>query len=454
MVTGDLSPKRTLLFVLGMHRSGTSALTRSLSFLGFSLPTTTMAPNQNNRSGFWESQEIATLNEAILNDLNSSWYKDTYDPLGMVERDKFQRWVSKAAELLDSQYVRLELAAVKEPRLCRVAPVWIDAAKALGSDPTFLLVYRNPYEVALSLKARNEFDLAYAIDLWTSYTLDAERNSRGFPRACISYEQLLSSNGTMLNSALKDIGLTGYKWDQKSAQRVAAFLSPREYRQRAKDEHDRHLRDLNPIAYELYRLLSANELNKNANLVDDVRRRWEETRSRRYRRTHVSGKPRMAFEAVDTANGIAGMGDIETSITLLRANERIFPDSFQIPYRRAQLHMNLQQWSNAELAVRRAIGLENGRPDHHALLGEALRRQNRFKEAVKAMYEAIRLDGSWAPYRHQVGMILLMDGQYSEALLELNQAIELDSQNKSYAATMQGALEKWHNSQARTGSTT
>ena len=62
------------LLVLGMHRSGTSALTRTLSLLGAALPQQLMgAKEENNALGFWEPQAVYELNEALLRQLGSRW---------------------------------------------------------------------------------------------------------------------------------------------------------------------------------------------------------------------------------------------------------------------------------------------------------------------------------------------------------------------------------------------
>ena len=44
---------RTCLFVLGMHRSGTSALTRVLSIAGAKLPASLMDAGKGNNGGHW-----------------------------------------------------------------------------------------------------------------------------------------------------------------------------------------------------------------------------------------------------------------------------------------------------------------------------------------------------------------------------------------------------------------
>ena len=64
----------TAILVLGMHRSGTSALTRVLNLMGLDLPSGLMGPvENNNETGFWESQEIADIHDELLEEIGSSW---------------------------------------------------------------------------------------------------------------------------------------------------------------------------------------------------------------------------------------------------------------------------------------------------------------------------------------------------------------------------------------------
>jgi hypothetical protein len=45
---------RHLILVAGMHRSGTSALTRAINLAGVPLPNDLKGASPNNQDGFWE----------------------------------------------------------------------------------------------------------------------------------------------------------------------------------------------------------------------------------------------------------------------------------------------------------------------------------------------------------------------------------------------------------------
>jgi len=62
------------IIVLGMHRSGTSALTRTLNLLGCDISSQLRPPwPDNNETGFWEPLDISEMHEEMLRSVGSSW---------------------------------------------------------------------------------------------------------------------------------------------------------------------------------------------------------------------------------------------------------------------------------------------------------------------------------------------------------------------------------------------
>ena len=54
---------QTAVVVMGMHRSGTSAMTRVLNLLGLELNKGVMPPAEDNVAGFWEANPIVAIND-------------------------------------------------------------------------------------------------------------------------------------------------------------------------------------------------------------------------------------------------------------------------------------------------------------------------------------------------------------------------------------------------------
>jgi hypothetical protein len=184
---------RAAILVLGMHRSGTSAFTRTASLLGASFPSNLMPPSPgDNEKGFWESVDIYRLNNEILGSAGSSW-----DDWRRFNPDWFQSNVAAAfghtaQEILDRDFGSSSLFVLKDPRICRLLPFWVDVIRQANVEPRCLIPIRNPLEVAESLRCRNGFSLVKSLILWLRHVLDAEQDSRFLRRAFASYEGLLA----------------------------------------------------------------------------------------------------------------------------------------------------------------------------------------------------------------------------------------------------------------------
>lgn len=57
---------RACLLILGMHRSGTSAITAVLSFLGAVLPKNVMGSAPTNETGHWEPDRLIEVHDRML----------------------------------------------------------------------------------------------------------------------------------------------------------------------------------------------------------------------------------------------------------------------------------------------------------------------------------------------------------------------------------------------------
>src|SRR5580700_2050913 len=67
------SPKRQAILVLGMHRSGTSAVGGVISALGVAGPKTLMRPNRYNSRGHVESTPLTAAHDELLASAGSRW---------------------------------------------------------------------------------------------------------------------------------------------------------------------------------------------------------------------------------------------------------------------------------------------------------------------------------------------------------------------------------------------
>lgn len=226
----EAAARPVALFVLGMARSGTSALTRVLSLCGSALPAGMCGADGNNPRGYWEPRAAIMLNETILRRHDSNWY----DPTLRLQEDcafgaeESAAWVAEIAAYLRTLPVS-PLVVIKEPRITALSGLWFEAARQVGFDVAAVIAVRHPQEVVASTTryARTSPELSSA--LWLKYNLLAERHTRGIPRVFVEYGNLLDD----WHREVKRIGAAlDIDLDTADEGAIEEFLTPDLRRQR------------------------------------------------------------------------------------------------------------------------------------------------------------------------------------------------------------------------------
>src|SRR4051812_25388227 len=108
-----------------MHRSGTSAVTRVLGLLGLDLPHALLPPAKDNPLGYWEPQDIVEAHDRFLGDFGSA-----YDDVVGVRHTALAshgayELEQRLTEILKREFGESAAFVVKDPRICRLVPVWV-----------------------------------------------------------------------------------------------------------------------------------------------------------------------------------------------------------------------------------------------------------------------------------------------------------------------------------------
>lgn len=183
--------KRAIL-ILGMHRSGTSALTRIINLMGASGPRTLLPATSDNARGYWESAALTELNEKILRAGGVNWKSPKGMRIDRAYRLRRRGLGNRLHELIESEFEGRELIVLKDPRVSRLVDVYEKVLADLGYQVCPVLALRNPDEVVASIIKRDKFDKRHTERLWLRYTLDAERSTRHLPRVVVSYDALMA----------------------------------------------------------------------------------------------------------------------------------------------------------------------------------------------------------------------------------------------------------------------
>jgi hypothetical protein len=208
-----------------MHRSGTSAVTRVLNLLGAELPENLMPSAEDNPRGFWESRDLMMLHDEMLQAGGSSWDDWTRLSPDWLEPAIASGFRARLLALLEANFGRSRVFVVKDPRICRMMPLWRSVLREFGATVRVVIPVRNPVEVAASLGSRNGLSTAWCMLVWLRHVIDAERETRDLPRSVIRFRDLLHDRHQVLAVVRRRLGI---RWPRPIAavqREIDEFLS-------------------------------------------------------------------------------------------------------------------------------------------------------------------------------------------------------------------------------------
>lgn len=113
-----------------MHHSGTSAFARAIGLCG----AADRGTSRRQRRRFREPREIVALHDEALAASGASWGSLNPVPQPWFGSDAACRLQDRLAALIAAEYGDAPLIVVKDPRLCRVLPLWHKVLERVGID--------------------------------------------------------------------------------------------------------------------------------------------------------------------------------------------------------------------------------------------------------------------------------------------------------------------------------
>ncbi len=214
---------RRLILVLGMHRGGTSVATRGLAALGVSLGERLMPAHAINAKGFFEDLDIYELDEALLAAIGDTWHGFLPIEAEMFAAPALRDWHERAVAMLRVKLASAPVFGIKDPRLPRLLPFWLAAARAVEAEVSALIVLRHPGAVAASLEKVAGFRAEKSQLLWLQAMLAAEAGTRGMRRVVVDYETMLAAPAAQLRRIAAALGLAA---DEAAIGDYVSFLDP------------------------------------------------------------------------------------------------------------------------------------------------------------------------------------------------------------------------------------
>jgi hypothetical protein len=250
------SAQRQAILVLGMHRSGTSALTGVISALGAAGPKTPMVPTIDNPRGYFESSALSNAHDALLTSAGSRWHDWRQIDARWLCSTAAEEYRQKIKDLLLSEYNDHPLIVIKDPRICRFVPFMSAILAELNIRPVAILPIRNPLEIAYSLKRRDSFPVPKSILLWLRHVLEAEIHSRQMQRCFVPYEEFLRDWQYYLDGIGKKIGVVWPNHSDSLNAKIGEFLTLDLHHENVSHDEMKNHPDVFPLAIETYNALT------------------------------------------------------------------------------------------------------------------------------------------------------------------------------------------------------
>jgi|GEM_PF-1801177 len=221
---------KSVIVVLGMHRSGTSLLANLLAALGVNLGENLLAADCNNEAGYWEQEEIYKLQDGLLQQIGRHWI----GPAGSVpfpdewwELPEAQAVKQQLLDIVRNEIDKTEgLWGFKDPRTSRLLPLWKEIFAELGLKPIYLLAIRNPAEVVQSIVKRDEIPASRAELLWLLHNLDAVRDAGDELQLVVDYDRWFTHPREQAQAVVSALGMEWPADDNELLSTVTQRIRP------------------------------------------------------------------------------------------------------------------------------------------------------------------------------------------------------------------------------------
>jgi hypothetical protein len=148
---------RHCVLVLGIARSGTSAVSAMLAAMGVDFGNDPKPPDWRNPRGNFEHATLSGLNQAALLAVGSRWSDSRPLPGGWRENRAVRSVEWAIGARIDRDFAASPLFGIKDPRLVALLPLYADLLAARGIGLSLVTLHRDEAEVRASIAKSGYF---------------------------------------------------------------------------------------------------------------------------------------------------------------------------------------------------------------------------------------------------------------------------------------------------------
>lgn len=185
--------QKNVIVILGMARSGTSAIARGLKALGVDLgEKLTPSSERWNPKGFFEDTDIVyKINRGVLYALDHPWMSVNLVEKMQKDTGALHDLKDSAVGLLRQRMANSQYWGFKDPRTSKLVPFWRDVFATLNVQDSYVIALRNPLSSAHSYQSLSGCDIEEALLLWLMHLVPAIEDTHDKTRVVVSYDLLL-----------------------------------------------------------------------------------------------------------------------------------------------------------------------------------------------------------------------------------------------------------------------
>lgn len=208
--------------VLGSGRCGTSMIMRAIYFSGVNIGSDFIKANDTNPKGFWENKKVVDIQKKINAEMN--WKRPF--PQEWHHKKAMQPYKKELKNLAKEQFANQDLWAWKDPRSCECIDMWQEIFKELRLSAGYIIMVRNPVDVAASFKKAYNRKEKTMMNLWQIRTLLSLKETYGEARTVIDYNDFLENSLKRLRETADILDLPWPQDESRLKNQLDEFVDP------------------------------------------------------------------------------------------------------------------------------------------------------------------------------------------------------------------------------------
>jgi hypothetical protein len=208
------TPPNRGIVVLGVARSGTSTIARSLNVFGVDTGSRLRAGGrEKNPRGFFEDEAVLSINRR-LRSLVVAPHGVSLWPVDALQRPEVQRLQDEAVRAIDSGFGASPLWGLKINGILRFFPFWQAVFERLGADIAFVVAVRAPVSAVKSRRRhrvskpfRPERSLELDLYEWLASIVPHFGRLRGARFVVVDYDRMMEGPARELERMAMTLGL-------------------------------------------------------------------------------------------------------------------------------------------------------------------------------------------------------------------------------------------------------